>query len=255
MKGDKRKATAVSEGRRSLPNAEPAFKRPTLPPSTPAATNKRSTRHSTTIQSLDTRQPKTHKTQHPPPSATKQEERREAEEDGAADAAFTELCSLVNSLVALHSQSSLPGHGRHYSLLSALYRLSPPASLSSHYPPSAAVLPAVRSAAEQLIAIARAVQTVMPASSPLLQSQLQQLQSTSLPLSASDMYALLLSASVTLCQLLGRSAASHSSGIQVRHTPHHTHAMFTSPSHLNLRAVASTVRSVLELVGRMQSYA
>ena len=243
MKGEKRQPTAAT-ARHSLPNAEAANKRLPQPPSTPAATNKRSTRHSTTIQPLDTRQPKVRKTaQTPQLSSQRDEEHKEAEEDETSDASLSALCSLVNSLATLHSQS-LSDHdiitSRYQSLLSALHRLSPPTSLSPRHPPSSAVSTAVRSAAEELITVARALQTTIP-SSPLLHSQLLQLHSALLPLPASDVYALLLSSSVTLCQLLARSSTSRSSRLQVRRVAAHTQHHSVS-SHLNLRAVAATVR-------------
>ena len=215
MTGMKRKAATA---RHSLPDAAPSNKRLPQPPSTPAATNKRSTRTSTTTSALDTRPIKPLKTQDAPLPATRRDERKEAEEDGGIDAAFTTLCSLATSLATVQSQTSSSdraANNNHYqSILSALHRLPPPAILSSQQPPPAAVLPAVHSAADQFISIARSLQTVVPSSS-LLQSQLQQLLSTTLPLSSADTYAILLSASVVLSQLLARSHAS-SSQIQVR---------------------------------------
>ena len=204
MKGNQRKAAAA---RHSLPNTAPANKRIPQPPTTPAATNKRSTRHNAATPSSDNRQLKSRKTQHTPPPTTRQEEGKEAEGNEATDVGFTSLCAVINSLAQLRSQSSPSDRAtftsRNHSILSSLYRLSPP-TLSSHHPPSAAVLSAIRSAAEQLISMAQSVQSI-PSSSSLLLSQLQQLQSIQSSLAASDTYAVLLSASIAACQLLSRT--------------------------------------------------
>ena len=158
---------------------------------------------------------------------TEQDEQREAGYNGDIEAAFSALCGTVSSLAALQSQHSAFDHSatinRSQSILSSLHRLSPPATLSPRHPPPAAVLPAIHSAADQLVSIAQSMQTNAPTNG-LLQSRLQQLQSTSLPLSSSDTYALLLSASITLCQLLALSATSHTSQVQVTHSVGHTPA-------------------------------
>lgn len=219
MGAEKRKAPA---SRQSLPNAAPTNKRIPAPPTTPAATNKRSARHTTDAPSTSTRQPKTSKLHHTPRPTARNEE-KEAGEAQTTDDAFTSLCAAIDSLAALqpHSPSSdrATFTTQHQPILSSLHRLSPPASLSSLTPPSPAALIAIQSAADQLIAIARKLQSITP-SNPLLQPLLQQLHSIQLPLSSSDAYSLLLFSSITLCQLLSRSTGSHSSHAKVSSTTH-----------------------------------
>ena len=241
MKSDKRKATAA---RNSLPLAAPSSS-VTQPPTTPVAPNRRSKRHSTATPSLDTRPSKSPKTQPIPSPTSEQSERKEADAASSSDAAFTALCTLISSLATLLSEapdldrSAFTSH--HRSILSSLYRLSPPTTLSPHHPPSAAVLPLIDSTAYQLSGIVQSLLSITPSSSLLL-SRLQQLHSIrQQPLSSSDTYAVLLSSAVALSQLLSYSAASHSSSTPSKVHPldrSHMPLVLSVPAHLNLRMLA-----------------